>query len=316
MMNFRVELGDGTRLELPEATRWRLSYGTGLPCDSFEVRCLWEGGPDERMASAALFYAEQDGERLFTGVVDEYAFVCGGQGVYLELSGRSMAARLLDNEAMPAQYQRLTCADLVERHVRPYGLETVGGKDLPTVSGFSVTAGVSEWSVVENYAQYYGGVTPRFDRLGRLVLEKHKDGAPLEIGRSAPVMGWELRDQRHGVLSGVAVRRRTDWGIQWVEDKEFMAQGGCARRVVTVPNDTGTAAMRYSADYQLNAARSERLRLTLTLAGAFFPEPGRLVKLKRDGFDDKSWRLAQTEVECTTDGITTVLVLGEPDAMI
>lgn len=316
MMEFQVELGDGTRLELPEAIRWKLSYGTGLPCDSFELRCLWDGGADAAMASAALFYAGQDGERLFTGVVDEYAFVCGAQGVYLELSGRSMAARLLDNEAMPAQYQRLTCADLVERHVRPYGLETVGGSGLPTVSGFSVSSGVSEWSVVENYACYYGGVVPRFDRLGRLVLEGHRDGEPLEIGRNAPVTGWELRDQRHGVLSSVAVRRRTDWGVQWVEDKTFLAQGGCARRVVTVPNDTGTAAMRYSADYQLNAARSERLRLTVTLAGAFFLEPGRLVQVKRDGFDERNWRLAQTEVECGSDGVTTVLVLGEPDAMI
>jgi len=315
MIEFRVELGDGTRLKLPQATRWKLSYGTGLPCDSFEVRCLWDGDPDGRMSSAALFCAEQEGERIFTGVVDEYAFVHDG-GTWLELSGRSMAARLLDNEAMPAQYQRLTCADLLERHVKPYGLDAVGGEQLPAVSGFSVTSGVSEWSVVENYAQYYGGVIPRFDRLGRLVLVAHKDDVPLEIGNEAPLTGWELREQRYGVLSSVAVRRRTDWGVQWVEDRDFLAQGGCARRVVTVPNETGTAAMRYSADYQLRASRSERLRLTVTLSGAFFIEPGRLVKISRADPEDRLWRVARTEVSCGGDGLTTVMVLGEPDAMI
>ena len=50
MMEFWVELGDGTRLKLPKATRWKLCYGTGLPCDSFEVRCLWDGDPDGRAA--------------------------------------------------------------------------------------------------------------------------------------------------------------------------------------------------------------------------------------------------------------------------
>lgn len=315
MMNFWVELGDGTRLKLPKATRWKLCYGTGLPCDSFEVRCLWDGDPDARMSAAALFYAEQDGERLFTGVVDEYAFVCGN-GTWLELSGRSMAARLLDNEAMPAQYQKLTCADLLERHVKPYGVETVGGGQLPAVSGFSVTSGVSEWSVVENYAQYYGGVIPRFDRLGRLVLEPHKDTEPLELGDGAPITRWELREQRYGVLSSVAVRRRTDWGVQWVEDRDFIAQGGCARRVISVPNETGTAAMRYSADYQLRASRSERLRLTVTLSGAFFIEPGRPVKIGRVDPDNRLWRVARTEVSCGEQGLTTVVELGEPDAMI
>lgn len=311
-----VRLGDGRELTLPAATRWKFSYGTGLPCDDFYIRCLWEGGPPEELSSAALFFAEWNGERVFTGVVDEYVCACGSEGVYLELSGRSMAARLLDNEAMPARYQRVTCADIVQRHVKPYGIEVVGGEKLPTVSGFTVSSGVSEWSVVQDYACYYGGVVPRFDRLGRLILDGHRDDVVLEIGGDSPVTGWEYREQRHGVLSKVAVRRRTDWGVQWVEDKEFLAQGGCARRVVTVPNETGTAAMRYSADYQLKASRNERVQLAVTLAGAFPAWPGQLVDMKRAGFGGRRFRVAQAEVECGQSGLSTVLTLGLPEAMI
>ncbi len=316
MIGCWVQLGDGTELALPTVTQWKFSYGTGLPCDSFYVRCLWEGGPAEELARAAGFYAVWKGERVFTGLVDEYACICGDVGVYLELSGRSMAARLLDNEAMPAQYQRLTCADLVERHVRPYGVETAGGEVLPAVSGFTVSSGVSEWSVVQDYACYHGGVVPRFDRMGRLVLTPHRDDEIYEIGGDCPVTGWEYREQRHGVLSSVAVRRRTDWGVQWVEDKEFLAQGGCARRVITVPNETGAAAMRYSADYQLRASRSERVRLTVTLAGIFTVWPGQLVDMKRAGFGGSRYRVAQTELECGPEGLSTTLVLARPDAMI
>lgn len=312
----RIRLGDGTCLTLPTLTQWKFSYGTGLPCDAFHVRCLWEGGPVEQLSSAALFFAQWKGERVFTGVVDEYVCVCGEEGVRLELSGRGMAARLLDNEAMPAQYQQATCADIVERHVKPYGVETVGGESLPPVPGFSVSSGVSEWSVVQDFACCHGGVVPRFDRMGRLVLNGHTDSEILEITASDPVIGWEYREQRYGVLSSVAVRRRTDWGVQWVEDKEFLAQGGCARRVITVPNETSSTAMRYSADYQLRASRSERVRLSMTLARAFHAWPGQLVEVTRAGLDRKRWRVAKMESECTLSGVHTTLILGEPDAMI
>ena len=228
-----------------------------------------------------------------------------------------MAALLLDNEAMPAEYQRCTRADLIANHVAPYGVECVGGGGLAPVAGFSVDSGESEWSVVRRFACYYGGVTPRFDRRGRLVLDPYGDGKAARIGDKDKITDWEYRENRHGVLSRVAVRRRTTWGTQWVSDPAFLTQGGCARRVITVPNTTGTTAMRYTADYQLRAARRERVRLRITAAGGFLAWPGELVDVELAGFGANGrYRAAQVEVSCGKEGLTTMLVLGEPDAMI
>ena len=119
------------------------------------------------------------------------------------------------------------------------------------------------------------------------------------------------------MLSRVAVRRRTTWGTQWVSDPAFLAQGGCARKIITVPNTTGTTAMRYTADYQLRAARRERVRLRLTAAGGFLAWPGELVDVELEGFGANGrYRAAQVEVSCGADGLSTTLVLGETDAMI
>lgn len=312
-----VELGDGRELKLPTAARWTFSYGTGTPCDSFSVRCLWEGGGEQVLSGAALFYANWGVERVFTGVVDEFCVVCGGEGLYLELSGRGMAARLLDNEALPVEYQRCTCADLIANHVAPYGVEAVGGRGLPEVSGFTVGSGVSQWSVVEDFVRYHGGVVPRFDRMGRLVLDGHEDGGVLELGSLAPVTAWEYREDRHGVLSRVAVRRPGSGEVQWVEDPAFLAQGGCAQRVVTVPGGAAQAAARYSGDYQLKASRGGRVRLTVTMTGAFLAWPGQLVQVERARLGAGGvYRVAQTEVYCGSGGISTTLVLGERDSII
>ena len=212
MMECWVTTGGGEKLTLPESVRWELCHGTGVPCDSFFVRCLWESGQERLMSGACRFYAQWEGERVFTGVVDEFACLCGADGLYLEMSGRGMAALLLDNEAMPAQYQLATRSDLVADHVSPYGVEAVGGWSLPAVSGFTVGSGVSEWSVVQEFACYHGGVVPRFDRWGRLVLDPHQDGgAGLRLTDAVPLTAWEYREERHGVLSQVAVRRRSSW---------------------------------------------------------------------------------------------------------
>lgn len=316
-MNCWVRLGDGGELDLPTAVSWKFCYGTDTPCDSFFLRCLWERGQERALRAACRFFAEWEGERVFTGVVDEYAVICGKDGLYLELSGRGMAALLLDNESLPAEYQRCTRADIVADHVAPYGLQAVGGGSLPTVAGFTVASGESEWSVVRRYACYYGGVVPRFDRMGRLLLDPPGDGEELRVRDSDPVTGWEYREERHGVLSQVAVRRRTAQGTQWVSDPEFQAQGGCARRVITVPNTTGSAAMRYTAGYQLRAARRERVRMRLTVAGAFLVWPGQLVSVELEGCGASGrYRAAQTEVACSGEGLTTTLALGEVDAMI
>ena len=317
MMKCWVRLGSGEELELPTAVSWKLCYGADTPCDSVFLRCLWQRGEERTLSAACRFFAQWEGERVFTGLVDEYAVICGKDGLYLELSGRGMAALLLDNEAMPAEYQRATRADIVAGHVAPYGLETVGGGRLPAVSGFTVASGESEWSVVRRYACYYGGVTPRFDRMGRLVLDPPGDERELRVREGDGVTGWEYREERHGVLSQVAVRRRTTWGTQWVSDPEFLAQGGRARRVITVPNTTGTAAMRYTADYQLRAARRERVRMRMTVAGAFLAWPGELVSVELKDFGANGrYRAAQTEVSCGSAGVSTTLVLGEVDAMI
>jgi prophage tail gpP-like protein len=312
-----VKTGDGRIIQLPTVTEWTFCYGTGTPCDSYELKCLWDMGQELALADACRFYAEHEGERVFTGVVDEYACVFDSKGARLELSGRGMAALLLDNEALPAEYQSATAADIVADHVTPYGIETVGGGSLRPVSALVVSSGGSEWSVVQDFLCYYNGLVPRFDRRGRLVLDKPDDTMALVVDDSTPVSALEYRQDRYGVLSQVVVRRRTAGNSQSVTDEDFIAQGGRARRVVTVPNTTGTAAMRYTGDYQLKASQSERVRCSLTAAGGFSAQPGQLVKVARTGFGGNgTYRVAQAQVSCDENGLYTRLELGETDSMI
>ena len=94
---------DGGRFRLPSLLSWTLRYGSGTPCDSFELSCLWGREEDARLSEAVRFEAEEGGGVVFRGVVDEYELRWDEKGGRLFLSGRGMAALLLDNEAESAE---------------------------------------------------------------------------------------------------------------------------------------------------------------------------------------------------------------------
>ena len=247
---------DGQRWTLPDPTAWRLEYTSGTPCDSFWLRCLWDRENTARPDSWVEFFAEHEGERVFTGLVDECEAAAGPGGRLLEISGRGMAARLLDNEALGQDYQTATQKDIIRDHVRPYGITVAPGAQLPAVAQFSVATGSSEWSVVYEFARYYGGVAPRFDREGRLVLSGWDDSRERVVDDSSPLIALVRRDRRYGVLSQVLTRDRWSGAVETVDNRDFAAQGGMARRIITMPAKSSYKAMRYSGQFQLDQSAS------------------------------------------------------------
>ena len=303
---------DGSQIALPQVIQWKFQYGLGTPCDSFEVRCLWE--PEEDLlAEAVSFTADEGGQRVFTGLVDECERGWDAQGGFLTLSGRGMAARLLDNEALGVDYQVATWQDILRDHVTPYGIETAAGAKLTAVPGFSVAVGSSEWQVVYEFCRYYGGITPRFDRLGRLVATPWDNGEKLVLAEDTGVTALTLRDQRYGVLSQILVRDRTTGAVQTVENEDFARRGGRCRRVLTMPGKSSYQTMRYSGGYQLERSAEELRQLELELPGAFAAWPGDLVEVHLNKLVGRgTWRVAEMVSGMDENGTYTRLVLGDP----
>ncbi|MCI8303928.1 MAG: hypothetical protein HFF52_04790 [Lawsonibacter sp.] len=304
----------GVRWALPVPTDWRLEYTAGVPCDSFWFRCCWDGSNATRPGDWVEFTAEHEGERVFTGLVDECEVSTGPRGCLLEVSGRGMAARLLDNEALGQDYLSATQADILRDHVTPYGILTAPGGQLPPVSRFSVTSGSSEWSVVYDFARYYGGIAPRFDRMGRLVLSGWDNSRERVVDDSTCLRSMVRRDRRYGALSQVLVRDRWSGRVETVRNAAFQAAGGQARRVVTMPARSSYKAMRYSGQFQLDKSAAELERLEVTVGESFCAWPGDLVTVQRTGWAwNGRYRAAQVTVGLDSSGCWSRLELARPD---
>lgn len=313
-MTAYVEDGKQVSWTLPRPLAWRLEYTAGVPCDSFWLRCVWDADNATRPGDWVRFTAEHEGRRVFTGVVDECEVRLSDKGRLLEISGRGMAALLLDNEALGQDYLTATQDDIIRDHVRPYGISVVPGSRLPAVSQFSVATGSSEWSVVYEFARYYGGVAPRFDREGRLVLSGWDDSQERVVDDSVPLICLVRRDRRYGVLSQVVTRDRWSGATQTVENDGFAAGGGRARRIVTMPSKSNYKAMRYSGQFQLDRSAAELERLEVTVGQAFCVWPGDLVTVRRSGLDwNGRYRAVKVVVGMDDGGYWSRMELAPPD---
>lgn len=311
-------LSDGQRCRLPELLEWELDYGCGTPCDSFRVVCLWTCGEDRVLADAARFEAFQGEEQVFAGVVDESQVTWSIQGCRLEVSGRGMAALLLDNEAQGLDYDVATLRDILRDHVLPYGIQVARQDELPAVEHFSIDYGSSEWAVLYDFACYHGGVTPWFDRQGRLVLSGWQEKHPKVIHDRVPVTSLSVRDKRYGVLSEIWVREAgKEPAMHKVVNHDFKDGGGQCRRMYTMPSKSNYQAMRYQGQYQLDKSASERLRLEADIALPFCAWPGELVRLERTGWGRNGlYRVAQATVSMDSRGCATRLELVNPDTIL
>lgn len=316
-MTAYVTTAAGRTFQLPVPLSWELNYTAGVPSDSFWVRCPWQASQGTDPAEWVRFSAAEAGETVFSGVVDECEVNQGTEGLRLEVSGRGMAALLLDNEAQAADYQTATAADILRDHVEPYGIQVAGGYRLPPVEGFSVASGSSEWQVLYDFARYHGGVAPRFDRQGRLVLSPWQDGERLVIDDKTAVTELVCREKRYGVLSEILVRDKTRQQAERMVNRTFAEQGGRCRRVLTMPGRSGYQAMRYRGEFQLQRSQAERSRLELTVPQRFFAWPGDLVRLDRTGLGCNGvYRVLEAAVELDGQGGRTRLVLGEPESVL
>ena len=302
------------RWTLPRLVAWRLEYTAGVPCDSFWLRCVWDADNPTKPEDWVRFEAEYQGERVFTGVVDECEVRVNTRGRLLEVSGRGMAALLLDNEALGQDYQIATQKDIIRDHVRPYGISVASGAKLRTVSQFSVSTGSSEWSVVYEFARYYGGVAPRFNREGQLVLTGWDDGEARLVDDSTPLISLARRDRRYGVLSQIVVRDRWSGAMETMNHKEFAAAGGRARRIITMPTRISYKDMRDSGQFQLDTSASQWKRMEVTVGLPFYAWPGELVNVNRSGLDwNGQYRAVEVAVGMDEGGRWSKVELAPPD---
>lgn len=277
---------NGAAWRLPPLLSWSLEHTAAGAADAFEIRFAYTAEMNAILASAYRFRAEEAGETVFYGVVDECATSLSEDGAVTEVSGRGLAALLLDSEAEAKEYYSCALSDILRDHAAPYGVMDADADAMGRAALYRVASGSSEWKALADFAAWVGGVTPRFSKSGRLVLRKKADGR-VRLGQDCGVVAARRRIRRYGVVSEAVVKGNTNGARSVVKNEAFLALGGACRRVVCVPNETGCGAMRYTGEYQIarSAADYDTAEVTLIKPLAAFAGSEAEISLPRAGLD-------------------------------
>ena len=239
-MRGRIITSDHRIFELPVLLRWNITYTGGVPCDSYEVTCVYDRTMAELLHLAAGFLAlDENGGVLLRGIVDEYEVKLTAAGLAVTICGRGYAARLLDNESRPVTYQGATLAEIVRCHAAPYGISSAEIAPVSADSVYTVAAGTSQWKALEGFCRTYGGFSPRFRRDGLLVAAPERDdGRRIVIDGTSPILSCTLREDHYGVLTEVLVIDKTRNVSYSVQNRDMLDRGGQCRRVVYTPGQS------------------------------------------------------------------------------
>ena len=254
-LNIFVELLDGSRKQIGGMTLFSWVCSADTPADSLKVQCLQQIGTE-----VACIEVQSGGRRLFRGLCDRQKTFVDGAGCHTELWGRSDAAVLMDNEAIPQEYRRVTLQELFEKHIKPYGFQN----DLPqaaVLSHFRVGKGVSEWEVFSDGCIQALGQQP-FVHLSRVSArlpgkQRHLVGVQDAVLRLSRVV------RREKVISQVLLR--DEWGRYSTRIENPQAQGlAIQRRRCLIPSEQWE---RPTADAQrrMNRSMEGRIRWELEL---------------------------------------------------
>ena len=197
-LNVFVELLDGSRKQIGGMTLFSWVCSADTPADSLKVRCL-----QQMEAEVVRIEVQSGGRRLFRGFCDRQKTFVDGTGCHTELWGRSDAAVLMDNEAIPQEYSRVTLQELFEKHIKPYGFQN----DLPqaaTLNYFRVGKGVSEWEAFSDGCIQALGQQP-FVHLSRVSARLPGTHRPL-VGVQDAVLRLSRVVRREKVISQVLLR--------------------------------------------------------------------------------------------------------------
>lgn len=305
-----LTLHGGEMVLLPQLLQWNFKLTDGDPCDSFSVCFCHERELAEQLKTAVGFHAVDGGRTVFTGLVDDYEISLGQKGLLTELTGRGMAAALLDNQVRAAEYQSAQLPDILNTYVRPYGVTKIEAGTLAPVARFVVETGYSCWQVLAGFCRHSAEIFPRFLPDGTLVLGETEKIQTVRL-RQGRCISAALSDSRYGLSSRqILVNTRTGQQIA-AENSEFLRRGGSCVKVQGLTGNKVRATWRTAAQ-RLEDARRDKHLIEVCVPGSFTAQPLDRVELTLPAMGVEGVFTVQTaESVCGDAGVSCTLTLRE-----
>lgn len=157
-----------------------------------------------------------DGDTVFTGIVDEQLTAADRNGAYNKIVARSMAALLLDNESIPKNYNQPSTSVIFKYHIEPFGFKAYKGKNKIAKGIINIPKGSTNWYAVEAFAKKAFGCFPRVDSDGTVNFNGVKNDSTIKFSKSDGIGYNSVKENKKKckLISNVRVKLKPDSGYE------------------------------------------------------------------------------------------------------
>ncbi len=304
MLSFILTDIQGTEHILSEPLSITLNRDITAPADSLTALFVSDEGETE-FSDIAVY----DGKKcVFRGIVDEQTETFSANGRLLEINARSLAALLLDNEAMPQSWYLPNMRLFMERNFSKLGFTQYVGEDAPKSGSMSIDKGTSEWSVLEHYCENFLGTYPSIDENGVINISGTEPELTVITGDGdIRILSLKRTRKRCGVISEYRVRSNRFGSYEMLigNDNADRLKITSVRYVNTIDNKSAGIESCYR---NIENSNSEYETIDITVSGRLLVRAGDYVVIS--GYDLGNMRVRSLRYELDGQKETTRLIMN------
>lgn len=307
MLSYFFTDKDGKMSEIKNILTAEISADVDVPADELVLTAPY----DEKFRNADMLEVYDGDALVFTGQADEIVSVVKNSGAIVKLSARSLAGKLLDNEAEPVTYVNPAAEFIFERHLKPFGIVGYDGDKKPFMGKIKIEKGMTEWQVLEKFCGGRYGRSPRITGAGfALMCGTYSGTEPIAFGRNG-VNYTSLREyiKPCAVISKVKLRTGEYGGYKSVISNKCADERiNRVRYVNAFLNNNGVR----TADRMIENGNRQSFELMIECPSCLCGIVGKKAVIddslvgKRDGLVVKSIKYSLGK-----DGESTAVVLGK-----
>ena len=288
---------NGIRCKIKNVLTVEISADVDVPANELVLTVPY----DRKYRNVDMLEAYDGKSLVFVGQADEIVSIVRTDGAIVRLSARSLAGRLLDNEAEPVTYINPAAKFIFERHLKPFGIVGYDGDEHPFMGEIKIEKGMTEWQ----------GKSPRITGAGFALMCGTYGGAkPIVFGRNG--VGYtSLREyiKPCKVISQVKLRTEEYGGYKSVISNKCVADR--IKRVRYVNAFLDNSAVK-TADRMIENGNRQSFEITVECPKCLCGIVGRRAVIddsllgKREGLVVKSIKYSLGK-----NGESTTVVLGK-----
>ncbi len=222
-MRFELYGTDGAAVFPEMITSYELVSETDSACDGLRLNFCSEELPPE----ICILKAFSDREIVFNGFCDMQKITAGGGFYTCFIYARSSAALLVDNEALPSQYNCPTARQLWFTNARELGF----GCDLPEIyseNSYLVSKGTSCYGAINDFVRaVYGApvyATPEN------VLDVYRESSSVKRLKNYPLLSLSCVINRSELISDIDYKINSSDNYRYHFKSEFVRARGIRRK--------------------------------------------------------------------------------------